>query len=355
MARQDAALQTVTACDWPINPYADGMNAITLTNAHGVTARFIPYGATLTEWHVLDRYGQSGDVVLGFDTLAEYQSEKNQSFGCTTGRVANRIAGGRFELDGKTYQLAQNLGQNHLHGGGDRRLSKVMWEVASADAHRVAFTYVSPDGEENYPGTLSLRVVYALSDAGEIRIDYEAISDAPTPVNLTNHTYFNLSGAGSSLIDDHVLMIAAEYYTPTDSSLIPTGEIAPVAGTPLDFRSPRAIGERVGELLGTPAAGYDHNFVLNDWDGTLRLAAKVTDPRSGRVLTVHTTQPGMQLYTGNHLGGQFGKQGQVYPSRSAFCLETQHLPDSVNHANFPSIILRPGSVYRETCVYTITA
>ncbi len=289
--------------------------------------------------------------------MAGYESKGNGYFGATVGRVANRIAGGKFSIDGKEYTLAKNDGSNTLHGGVKRSFDKVIWTGQSFERGRaqgVVFKYVSPDGEEGFPGKLTVRVTYTLTDKNEIRIDYEAITDKATPVNLTNHSYFNLSGAGSPTILDHELMLAADNYTPIDETLIPTGQIAPVAGTPFDFREFHKIGERVDQLNDKPGKGYDHNFVLNNQHGTLALAAKVRDPKSGRVLTVFTTEPGIQFYGGNFLTGVKGKGGKAYNYRSGLCLETQHFPNSVNEPKFPSIILQPGKTYRHTCVYQIT-
>lgn len=330
----------------------------TLTNDDGVIVKLISRGATLTEWHVPDKSGQMADVVFGFDDVAGYESKANGYFGATTGRVANRIAGGKFTIDGKEYELAKNDGPNTLHGGVKRSLDKVVWEgkpFENEDGQGVVFKYVSPDGEEGFPGKLTLRVTYTLTDDNELRIDYEAVTDKATPVNLTNHAYFNLSGAGSPTILDHELMLAADNYTPIDETLIPTGEIAPVAGTPFDFREFHKIGERVDQLNNKPGKGYDHNFVLNNQDGDLALAAKVREPKSGRVLSVYTTEPGVQFYGGNFLDSAKGKDDKAYAHRSGFCLETQHYPNSVNEPKFPSIILKPGETYRHTCVYRITS
>lgn len=330
----------------------------TLTNSHGVVAKLIDRGATLIEWHVPDKNGQMADVVFGFEDLASYGSERNGYFGCTAGRVANRTAKGKFTLDGKEYTLAVNNEPNHLHGGIKRSLDKVIWHgepIDNASGQGVVFTYTSPDGEEGYPGNLSIKVTYTLSDDNEMRIDYEATTDQATPVNLTNHTYFNLSGAGAPTILDHEVMLNADHYTPVDDTLIPTGEIAPVEGTVFDFREFHTIGERIESLNDKPGRGYDHNFVLNSQDGSLAPAATVRDPKSGRVLTVSTTEPGVQFYVGNFLNGAEGKNGQKYNHRSGFCLETQHYPDSINQPDFPSIVLEPGETYTHTCVYKITA
>jgi aldose 1-epimerase len=344
----------------PFGKTADGrpVAVFTLTNKNGLVAKVITLGATLTELHVPDKAGKTADVVLGFDSAAGYESDQNQHFGCTTGRVANRIAKGKFTLDGKEYQLAVNNGPNHLHGGTKRNLGRVVWKaepVKSEQGSAVRFRYVSPDGEEGYPGKLDVSVTYTLTDKNELRIDYSATTDKATPVNLTNHSYFNLAGAGADTVLDHELMLAAERYTPADDTLIPTGKIEAVAGTPLDFTKPRRIGERIEQLYKTPYAGYDHNFVLTKREDQPTLAAKLRDPKSGRVMTVLTTQPGVQLYSGNFLKGQKGKGGQVYKQHSAVCLETQHFPDSVNKPQFPSVILKPGQTYRQTCIYAFAA
>jgi aldose 1-epimerase len=334
------------------------VQAFTITNNKGVKVKLLSRGATLAEWHVPDKNGRTDDVVFGFDEPAGYESKGNGYFGATVGRVANRIAGGRFTVNGKEYMLAKNDGPNTLHGGGKHSLDKVIWTGQPFEkglGQGVVFKYVSPDGEEGFPGRLTIRVTYTLTDKNELRIDYEAMTNKATPVNITNHAYFNLSGAGSPTINDHQVMIAADHYTPVDETLIPTGEIAPVAGTPLDFREFHTIGERVDQLTDKPGKGYDHNFVLNNQDGKLALAAKVRDPKSGRVLSVFTTEPGIQFYGGNFLDGVKGKRGREYKYRSGFCLETQHYPNSVNEPKFPSIILQPGKTYRHTCIYQITS
>lgn len=319
-----------------------------LTNSRGMTAKLISRGATLAELHVPDRVGQVADVVLGFDDLTSYESGANQHFGCTTGRFANRIHRGKFTLDGIEYQLAINNGPNHLHGGSSRSLDKVTWTGTRLDKSLgVRFTCESPAGEEMYPGTLSLAVTYTLSEDNALRIDYEATTDNPTIINLTNHSYFNLSGHGEPSILDHELAIDADRITVVDNESIPTGELAEVAGTAFDFRSRHRIGDRIAETAG----GYDHNYVLNGEWGTLRSIAEVFDPQSRRVMRVATDQPGVQLYTGNGLHGQTGKEGKTYPRQSAFCLETQNFPDAPNQPNFPSPVLRPGETYRHTCIY----
>jgi len=336
----------------------------TLRNENGLVAKVTDYGATLVEMHVPDKGGRFADVVNGFDSVAGYQGEDNQYFGCTTGRVCNRIAKGKFKLNGKEYSLLVNNEPNHLHGGGDDALSKVMWRgtsFASREGQGVVFSYTSPDGDEGYPGTLMMLVTYTLTHGDELRIEYEAKldgSDQSTPVNLTNHAYWNLAGAGSGTVLNHLLTLNADKYTVSDDTLIPTGEIADVAGTPLDFRKSHVIGDRIPdkdatntERCKTSAKGYDHNFVLNGKSGEMRLAATLKDPASGRVLEIHTVEPGIQFYSGNFLKGQTGKGGKTYPFRGAVCLETQHFPDSVNHTNFPSTVLKPGETYRTSTIH----
>ncbi|WP_437227634.1 aldose epimerase family protein [Planctomicrobium sp. SH661] len=345
----------------PFGKTANGeaVELFTLSNSTGMKVTLMSRGATIVNLWVPDKSGQVADVVLGFDDVAGYESEGNQYFGCTTGRVCNRIAKGKFTLDGKEYTLAVNNGENHLHGGNERSLDKVIWQGTGFEkpgAQGVVFSYTSPDGEEGYPGKLTCTVTYTLtSDRNELDIEYAATTDAPTPVNLTNHSYFNLAGEGSPTVLDHELQIFADRYTPANDNLIPTGEIASVADTPLDFRSPHVLGERIGQLEKTPAMGYDHNFVVNGEPGLVRAVAKLKDPKSGRTLEIRSSQPSVQLYTGNFLKGQAGKGGKPYAHRSACCLETQHNPDSVNQASFPSIILQPGKTYRQTCTYLFTA
>jgi aldose 1-epimerase len=322
----------------------------TLKNARGTTAKIITYGASLQGLWVEDRTSKLSDVVLGFDDLKGYLGP-HPYFGGTIGRFANRIAKGEFTLDGREYALPLNDGDNTLHGGREGFNRKV-WKgeiVKGARAASVQFTYVSADGEEGFPGTLKATVVYTLTDEDELKIDYTATTDKPTPLNLTNHSYFNLAGSGDIL--NHVLQLNADQYTPVDSTLIPTGQIAPVKGTPLDFTQPTAIGARIGQLAGDPG-GYDHNFVLNGEKGKLKLAARVSDPASGQQMEVWTTEPGVQFYSGNFLDGTIvGKAGQVYKHRYGLCLETQHFPDSPNQANFPSTELKPGEKYHSTTIF----
>jgi aldose 1-epimerase len=338
---------------------ADGtpVKAFTITNSKGDIVKLISRGATLVEWHTPDKDGKMDDVVFGFDDIAGYESPAYQYFGAIVGRVGNRIAGGKFTIDGHEYTLNKNEPTNTLHGGVKRSLDKVVWDgkpFENKDGRGVVFSYTSPDGEEGFPGNLAMKVTYTLTDKNELRIDYEATTDKATPINLTNHAYFNLSGAGSPTINDHELTLNADGYTPVDDALIPTGEIVPVAGTPFDFRTPHKIGERVDQLNDKPGKGYDHNFVLNRTGPGVSLAAKVREPKSGRVLTEYTTEPGVQFYGGNFLKGDAGKGGKPYAYRSGFCLETQHYPDSVNHPSFPSTVLQPGQTYKQTSIYQIT-
>jgi len=313
----------------------------TLRNTNGMVAKVISYGATITELQTRDRNGALTNVVLGASTLDEYVKGVNAA--AVIGRVANRIAGAKFTLDGVEYKLAANNGPNHIHGG---RLgfAKVAWQAEALPigerAASVRFTYLSKDGEEGYPGNLTVKVTYTLSDDNALRIDYEATTDKATPVNLTNHAYFNL--AGTSDVLDHELWLAADRYTPADDQLIPTGKIASVKDTLLDFTTPTRIGARIEQLKPKPN-GYDHNFVINGGGESLVLAARATEPKSGRVMEVRTTEPGVQLYTGNHL------------KHSALCLETQHYPDSVNKPDFPSTILRPGETFKSTTVFAFSA
>jgi aldose 1-epimerase len=335
---------------------ADGteIGLFTLTNAHGLEVRAITYGAILVSVHVPDRRADLADVVLGFDDLQGYV-ERSRYFGAVVGRYGNRIANGRFTLDGRTFQLATNNGPNHLHGGV-KGFDKVVWRTEPGQPERgtrVAFSYTSRDGEESYPGTVNARVTYEVTPRNELIVEYEATADAPTPINLTQHSYFNLAGEGRGDILGHVLALDADHFLPVDDTMIPTGEIAPVSGTPFDFRRPMSIGSRIDaahEQL-RRGSGYDHTFVLRGAPG-LRRAAHVVDPASGRTLEIATTEPGVQFYSGNHLSGQLGKGGHAYERRTGLCLETQHFPDSPNHSQFPSAILRPGATYRSKTVFT---
>jgi len=339
----------------PFGQTSDGtpVEMFVLTNRQGVQVRAITYGGIITSLRVPDRAGTMADVVHGFDSIEGYL-KGHPYFGSIVGRYGNRIARGQFSLGGQTYTLAVNNGPNHLHGGL-KGFDKAVWQGEPLpNGTGVAFSRTSPDGEEGYPGNLKARVTYALSDANELSIAYEATTDKPTPVNLTQHTYFNLAGHDSGDILGHELTIHADRYTPVDSTLIPTGELAPVAGTPFDFRK----GERVGARINTAheqlkhAGGYDHNFVLNRTGDGLRPAARLVDPKSGRTLEVSTSEPGLQFYSGNFLDGRLtGKGGVVYAHRSGLCLETQHYPDSPNKPGFPSTILNPGETYRTSTVF----
>lgn len=329
----------------------------TLTNANGMVARVITYGALLTELHVPDRAGTTADVVLGFKTLEAYEGA-HPYFGATIGRVANRIAKGKFRLNGQEYVLATNNGPNHLHGGlrgFDKRVWKAQTVPATGGA-AVKFTYTSADMEEGYPGNVAATVVYTLTNANELRFDYTATTDKPTPVNLTNHSYFNLAGEGQGTILDHDLTIMADRYTPVDETLIPTGEIASVRGTVMDFNRSTPIGARIRDVPGPAPGGYDHNYVLTHGGGVLAMSATVREPSSGRVMDVLTSEPGVQLYTGNFLDGTLtGKAGIAYKQHFGLCLETQHFPDAVNHPNFPSVVLQPDRVFKSTTVYRFFA
>ena len=333
------------------NAEGQTIHIYTLTNRRGTVAKIMDYGAILTELHTADRNGNSGNVVTGFDNLDLYL-KGHPTFGAICGRVANRIAKGRFTLDGKEYKLATNNGPNHLHGG-PKGFDKKVWSSRALptmeNASAVEFTYVSNDGEEGYPGTLTVKVIYTLTDENELRIDYTATTDQATPLNLTNHAYFNLAGSGD--VFGHELVLNADRYTVVDDTLIPTGEIASVRGTPLDFTKPTTIGAHINELKPKPG-GFDHNFVINGGGSSLTHAATAYEPKTGRVMDVLTTEPGVQLYTGNFLNGTHtGVGGVNYGHHSAFCLETQHYPDSINQPKFPSTVLRPGQTFKSTTIY----
>lgn len=339
----------------------EAVDLYTVKNDAGMVIELMTRGATLVSIQVPDRDGEMADVTLGFDSVADYESDKNQYFGTIVGRYGNRITAGKFSLDGKDYELAANNDGNHLHGGVEESLDKVVWDAepfTGPDGAGVKFTHVSPDGSEGYPGELSVEVIYTLTADNEIRIEYEATTDKPTVINLTNHAYFNLAGAGADTINDHTLMLNADNYTPGSAdSIMTTGEIKSVEGTGLDFRQATRIGDRVDEYNDSPEIGYDHNLVLNRDGvaaGELVVAAVLTDPASGRQLTVKTTEPGVQFYGGNFLFDQEGKDGKTYAHRSACCLETQHFPDSPNKQGkegWPSVVLRPGETYTQTCIY----
>jgi aldose 1-epimerase len=341
--------------DWGKTQDGRPVELYTLTNKNGLVAKIATYGATLTELHVPDKNGKLGDVVLGYDSLPPYETRSN-FFGATTGRVANRIANGQFTLNGVQYKLATNNGPNHLHGG-NKGIDKAVWKAEAAptdDGPSVKFTHTSPDMDEGYPGKLDITVTYTLTNKDELKIDYKARTDKATPVNLTHHSYFNLGTPASGDILDHILHINADRYTPVDPTLIPTGELAPVKGTALDFTTPTAIGARYNQ---TPLSGggYDHNYVLNGERGKMKLAARATDPQTGRTMEVHTTEPGVQLYTGNHLKDVQAKNGITYQKNAGFCLETQHYPDSINKPNFPSVVLEPGQTYSQVTIHKFYA
>jgi len=336
----------------PFGQTQDGQEVFlyTLTNSKGLRARITNFGATLVSIHVPDRDGSLGDVVLGFDSLEGYLGQ-TAYLGATVGRYANRIGGAKFSLDGAEYVLAANNGPNHLHGG-TRGFDKVVWQtleaVAAEDEAWVKMTYLSPDGEEGYPGNLQCTVTYTLTNADELRLSYEGETDKKTVVNLTNHSYWNLAGQGQGDILGHELMLDAERFTLIDQGLIPTGVVASVHGMPLDFSKPKRIGSRIRRT----ASGYDHNYVLSGQADALKLCARVSDAGSGRIMEIHTTEPGVQFYTGNFLDGSIpGKDGQAYGKHAGFCLETQHYPDSPNKPSFPSVILEPGQKYTSQTVH----
>ena len=331
---------------------------VTLRNKAGVEIEAISYGAIITRWTAPDRAGNMADIVLGFDDPERYLKGDSPYFGSIVGRYGNRIGGARFALDGRTYTLAANNGPNHLHGG-TRGFDKVLWDVTTetvARGPRAVFTRTSPDGEEGYPGTLKVRVAYTLTHANELVVDYEATTDKPTVINLTQHSYFNLAGQGAGDILGHEVRINADRFTPVDETLIPTGELSPVEGTPFDFRKATAIGARIKSEHPQMqfGRGYDHNWVLARSGSGLATAADVHEPKSGRTLQVRTTEPGLQFYTGNFLDGSLsGKDGRVYRQRYGFCLETQHFPDSPNKPKFPTTTLRPGETYRSQTVFAL--
>ncbi len=332
----------------------------TLRNANGMAVEVMDHGATVTRVVVPDRDGRGVDVVLGFDTAEEYP-EKSQYFGCTVGRVGNRIAEGVFSLDGETYTLATNNGPNHLHGGAVG-FDKRRWNadpIVTSKGPGVRFTLVSPDGEEGYPGRVEAEAIYILTDRNELEVEMSATTDAPTPINIVHHTYWNLGGHDSGPILDEILAIRADRYTPVDGTFIPTGDLAPVAGTAVDFRTPKRIGRDIGAYPeeGENPGGYDHNFCLNGDAGTMREVVRLEDARTGIVMTIATDQPGIQFYTGNFLNGMIGKGGAIYEKFGGLCLETQAFPDSINHqgdAGWPDVVLRPGQTYRHRMVHRFT-
>jgi aldose 1-epimerase len=320
----------------------------TLTNARGMQVSILDYGGTVTGIMVPDKNGNFGDVVLGFDSFDGYVQKNEPYFGALVGRYANRISKAKFTLDGKTYSLAANNNANSLHGG-NKGFDKVMWSAQKISDSSLKLTYQSKDGEEGYPGTLNAEVTYTLGADNSLRIDYSATTDKPTPVNLTNHSYFNLSAGADSTILNHELQLNADKYTPVDDKLIPTGEILEVKNTPMDFSRPKAIGRDIDKVKG----GFDHNWILNESGNALKTAATLYEPNSGRFMEVLTTEPGVQFYSGNFLDGtlKFTKKGHRYVQHGALCLETQHYPDSPNEPAFPNTILKPGDTYRQTTVY----
>jgi aldose 1-epimerase len=353
----DAAVLSVTATPFGKLPDGSPVTAYTLTNRHGMQVKVLDFGAIISELHVPDRDGKVADVVLGFDHIEPYLA--NSAFlGAVIGRFGNRIARGQFSLDGKDYQLAINNAPNHLHGG-EQGFHQVLWQAAPFETDKtvgLTLTRSSPDGEDGYPGKLDVTLVYELNNDNALTLRYHAVTDQATPVNLTNHSYFNLAGQGDMLA--HEIVIHADRYTPVDAGSIPTGELADVAGTPFDLRTPTAIGAGIAADHPQIAIGrgYDHNFVLNKQAGqALNLAATVREPQSGRVMQVYTEEPGVQFYSGNFLDGSQPGKGRAHGRRSAFCLETQHFPDSPNHPHFPDSILRPGQVYQTETVYRFSA
>jgi aldose 1-epimerase len=325
----------------------------TLKNENGLVTQITNFGGRVVSLWVPDKNGNFDDIVTGYETLGGYLNSNEIYYGALIGRYGNRIANGRFELNDTVYSLAQNNDENHLHGG-IKGFNDVVWDASQTDGQTLVLTYVSPHMEEGYPGNLEVKVQYRLTGDNELKIEYWATTDQPTPVNLTHHSFFNLKGDGNGIINDHILQINADFYTPVDEGLIPTGEIAPVEGTPMDFRMPTAIGDRVDddfEQLNF-GGGYDHNWVLVPSGNGLTFAGRVLEPASGRTMEVYTNEPGMQFYGGNFLdGSDTGKNNKVYGYRTSFCLETQHFPDSPNQPGFPSTILNPGEEYYSVCVY----
>ncbi|HPF50232.1 MAG TPA: aldose epimerase family protein [Draconibacterium sp.] len=345
--------QMIPASDFEAETDGKPIGLYTLTNSDGMLVQITNFGGKVVNLWTPDRNGDFSDIVLGFKTGNEYLKTTEKYFGSLIGRYGNRIGGGHFTIGDSIYTLVQNNGPNALHGG-IKGYNNVVWDADQTDNHTLVLTYLSPDGEEGYPGNLNVKVQYKLTDENELKIEYWATTDKTTPVNLTHHSFFNLKGAGSGDVLDHIVQINADYYTPVDAGLIPTGEIAPVEGTPMDFRTPVTIGARINDDFEQLkfGNGYDHNWVLNEAEEGLTFAAKVVEPESGRTMEVYTNEPGMQFYTGNFLNGTVtGKEGVLYLFRGAFCMETQHYPDSPNKPDFPSTILEPGQEYYSVCVY----
>ncbi|HLF44238.1 MAG TPA: aldose epimerase family protein, partial [Acidimicrobiia bacterium] len=332
----------------PAEESPDASRLIELVGPTGLRAELTNHGARLTRLLVPDAGGRTLDVVLGFDTLAEYETNHGLYFGATVGRVANRIAGAGFSIDGVQYTLAANDGANHLHGGASRSFDRVVWNVrrGNPNAASVEFRYSSLHLEEGFPGNVEVTVTYRLTGESGLRIDYEATTDRRTPVNLTHHTYWNLGGGNGERVDDHRLTVFADRFTPTNQDLIPLGPLSPVDRTALDFKNPTAIGPRIAELADSPSIGLDHNLVLSEWDSTLRWAGRLEHPRNGLVMDLHTTEPGVQVYSAGSMPRTVGKDGVVYPPFGGICLEAQHFPDSLHHPEYPSILLGPGETYR---------
>jgi aldose 1-epimerase len=336
-------------------PDGQAVEIVTLNNGKGITARIANYGGTIVSFETPDRNGKPGDIVLGFESVEGYTKPTNPFFGAIIGRYGNRIGGGKFTLDGKEYKLGVNDGNNTLHGG-KVGYHKVMWKIEEAkvegDRAVLKLSYLSKDGEEGFPGNLKCIMTYAITADNKLEMKYEATTDKPTVVNLTNHAYWNLAGQGSGDILGHELMINADKITAVDKQLIPTGEFTNVKGTPFDFTKPMTIGSRIKQV---DIGGYDHNYVLKDKVGKMKLAASVYEPNSGRVMEIKTTEPGIQFYSGNFLDGTLkGKDSKVYNKHGAFCLETQHYPDSPNKPNFPSTVLRPGEKYETVTIHTFS-
>ncbi len=358
-SKTKSATMSITKADFGTTKDGQKADLYTLTNANGLVAKITNYGGTVTELWVPDRDGKLGDILLGFDNVKDYE-EKSPYFGCLIGRYGNRIGKGKFTLDGKEYTLAANNDENHLHGGL-KGFDKVVWDaepVKSSSSVGLKLHYLSKDMEEGYPGNLDMTVTYTLTNKDELKIHYEATTDKPTVCNLTNHNYYNLAGQGNGDILGHKLMINADTYTPVDSGLITTGQIAPVAGTPFDFTKSTAIGARINndDTQLEYGLGYDHNWVLNKKGSKMSLAAKVYEPTTGRIMKIYTNEPGLQFYAGNFLDGTLtGKEGKVYNHRYGFCLETQHYPDSPNKPGFPTTTLRPGEKYATTTVHKFSA
>jgi aldose 1-epimerase len=343
----------VTTKDWG---ETDGkkVQLFTLANKNGVTVSITNYGGIVTSWVTPDKNGKKSSVVVGMESLDEYL-KKPPYFGAIIGRYGNRIGDAKFKLDGKTHTLAANNGKNNLHGG-NKGFDKVVWDATPAadSTPALTLTYLSKDGEEGFPGNLKVTVVYTLTDDDALNIEYKAETDKATPVNLTNHSYFNLTGSTENTILNHTLQLPADHFTPVDTTLIPTGEIKAVKGTPFDFTTAETIGARIDAVPGAAPGGYDHNYVLNRKDSSLQLAAVLTDTLSGRKLEVFTTEPGIQFYSGNFLDGTFVSGGKPVKFRTALCLETQHYPDSPNKPNFPTTILQPGQQYHTVTKYKVS-